>query len=144
MRSTPTKPWSRSRSRSKSPTLPTLSIPDRLKPGEMCYRNPDGELVYIPAAFIMKQAMETLAVQGLRPIFMGTGFAHEQVPRPSDPVTLGSFVQVNFRPRDPRPDEEEVPPNQPPRDGGVAEESDSDNKATHAAEIADKRDDKSS
>jgi len=55
----------------------------------------------------MKQAMETLAVKELRPLFMGTGFAIEQVPAPLDPVDRGGFVQVNFQPLEPTPEEEE-------------------------------------
>jgi cell division protein FtsI (penicillin-binding protein 3) len=46
----------------------------------------------------MRQALETLASHELRPLFLGTGFAVEQVPRPRDPVDRGGFVQVNFEP----------------------------------------------
>ncbi|MCP4604052.1 MAG: transpeptidase family protein [Proteobacteria bacterium] len=46
----------------------------------------------------MREAMETLAVHQLRPLFMGTGFAVEQVPPPLDPIDRGGFVQVNFEP----------------------------------------------
>ncbi|MDJ0765053.1 MAG: penicillin-binding protein [Myxococcota bacterium] len=49
----------------------------------------------------MNQAIAALAVHNLRPLFMGTGFAAEQVPAPGDPVEKGDFIQVNFEPVEP-------------------------------------------
>ena len=46
----------------------------------------------------MIDAMEVLSSQGLRPLFMGTGIATEQIPQPDEPVAKGEFVQVNFVP----------------------------------------------
>ncbi len=46
----------------------------------------------------MIDAMEILSSQGLRPLFMGTGIAAEQIPQPDEPVDKGEFVQVNFMP----------------------------------------------
>ncbi len=60
------------------------------------------------AGMTMKEAMETLAVHELRPLFMGTGFAVEQVPRARDPVDRGGFVQVNFEPLEHSSEEQEA------------------------------------
>ena len=46
----------------------------------------------------MSDAMEVLSSEGLRPMFMGTGIAAEQIPQPDEPVDTGEFVQVNFMP----------------------------------------------
>ncbi|MDD5307088.1 MAG: penicillin-binding transpeptidase domain-containing protein [Deltaproteobacteria bacterium] len=50
------------------------------------------------AGLTMKAAMDRLAQAGLRPLFLGTGIAAEQVPPAGDPVDVGGFVQVNFQP----------------------------------------------
>lgn len=46
----------------------------------------------------MIDAIATLSAAGLRPVFLGTGIATEQVPGPGEPVSAGGFVQVNFQP----------------------------------------------
>ena len=46
----------------------------------------------------MTGAMKKLAEDDLRPLFMGTGVAVEQVPQPGEPIDVGEFVQVNFAP----------------------------------------------
>jgi len=46
----------------------------------------------------MARAMRVLAEDGLRPVFMGSGIAVEQIPPPRDPVDEGGYVQVNFAP----------------------------------------------
>lgn len=68
---------------------------------------PEQVLTPVLAGMTMKQAMESLAVSELRPLFMGTGFAMEQTPAPGEPVHRGSFVQVNFEPDGNNPDVEE-------------------------------------
>lgn len=50
------------------------------------------------AGLSMSQVLDALAEIGLRPVFMGTGVAVEQVPPPGDPVDGGGYVQVNFQP----------------------------------------------
>ncbi len=54
----------------------------------------------------MKQAMEVLAVQEIRPVFMGSGVAVSQIPAPNAPVTRGDFIQVHFRPFAQPPEDE--------------------------------------
>jgi cell division protein FtsI (penicillin-binding protein 3) len=44
----------------------------------------------------MKETLEILAGAGLRPYFMGTGVAVEQVPENGYPLDSGDYVQVNF------------------------------------------------
>jgi len=46
----------------------------------------------------MIDAIATLAATGLRPMFLGTGVAVEQIPGPGEPIDAGGFVQVNFQP----------------------------------------------
>jgi len=46
----------------------------------------------------MIDAISTLAASGLRPMFLGTGVAVEQIPGPGEPIDAGGFVQVNFQP----------------------------------------------
>jgi hypothetical protein len=46
----------------------------------------------------MIDAIATLSAAGLRPVFLGTGVAAEQIPGPGEPVSAGGFVQVNFQP----------------------------------------------
>jgi len=50
------------------------------------------------AGLSMTGAMERLAMDDLRPLFMGSGVAVEQVPQPGEPIDVGEFVQVNFQP----------------------------------------------
>jgi cell division protein FtsI (penicillin-binding protein 3) len=54
----------------------------------------------------MIDAISTLAASGLRPMFLGTGVAVEQIPAPGEPVDAGGFVQVNFQPALAEPDED--------------------------------------
>jgi hypothetical protein len=54
----------------------------------------------------MKQAMEILAVQELRPVFMGTGIVVGQVPAPNAPMNRGDFIKVHFQPFVRAPEEE--------------------------------------
>jgi cell division protein FtsI (penicillin-binding protein 3) len=46
----------------------------------------------------MASALSAVAGAGLRPVFMGSGVAVEQVPPAGDPVSTGAYVQVNFQP----------------------------------------------
>jgi cell division protein FtsI (penicillin-binding protein 3) len=46
----------------------------------------------------MTDALAALAAVGLRPMFLGTGIAAEQVPIAGEPIDAGGFVQVNFQP----------------------------------------------
>jgi cell division protein FtsI (penicillin-binding protein 3) len=46
----------------------------------------------------MKDVLKILAKKGLKPLFLGTGIAAEQIPSPGTPVSLDSYVQVNFTP----------------------------------------------
>jgi cell division protein FtsI (penicillin-binding protein 3) len=61
---------------------------------------PGPNQVVVPdlAGLTMKAAMDRLAQAGLRPLFLGTGVAAEQIPPAGDPVDAGGFVQVNFQP----------------------------------------------
>ena len=52
----------------------------------------------------MIDAMGKLSTAGLRPVFLGTGVATEQVPGPGEPVDAGGFVQVNFQPTPAEPE----------------------------------------
>lgn len=75
--------------------------PASLEPGQI--RTPDllGES--------MSDALVALSASGLRPVFLGTGIAAEQVPGPDEPIDAGGFVQVNFQPvpADPSADEDD-------------------------------------
>jgi cell division protein FtsI (penicillin-binding protein 3) len=66
------------------------TAPPVLQPGQI--RTPDllGEN--------MADALSRLAAVGLRPMFLGTGVAAEQIPGPGEPVDAGGFVQINFQP----------------------------------------------
>ena len=67
-----------------------LNEPPALGPGQV--RAPD------LTGLSMAQALDELDGLGLRPVFMGTGAAVDQVPPPGDPVDSGDYVQVNFQP----------------------------------------------
>jgi cell division protein FtsI (penicillin-binding protein 3) len=56
----------------------------------------------------MIDAIGALSAAGLRPVFLGTGVATEQVPAPGEPVNAGGFVQVNFQPAPAEPEGEGV------------------------------------
>ncbi len=63
----------------------------------------------------IKRALGALADKGLRPLFMGSGFAIEQIPAPGEPVDQGGWVQVNFRSQlEPDPPAEELIPEEAP------------------------------
>jgi cell division protein FtsI (penicillin-binding protein 3) len=77
---------------------PVETAPAALQPGQI--RTP----ALVGQSMI--DAIATLATSGLRPMFLGTGVAVEQIPAPEEPIDAGGFVQVNFQPVPPDPAED--------------------------------------
>jgi hypothetical protein len=95
------KPDAKARARDKAPPLDGKeatdgevaaadAAPAALGPGQIRTPNLVGEN--------MADALAKLAEVGLRPMFLGTGVAVEQIPAPGEPIDAGGFVQINFLP----------------------------------------------
>jgi len=48
----------------------------------------------------MTEALRKLSELGLRPVFHGTGFVSEQIPRPGSPIAIGEYVRAFFLPEE--------------------------------------------